>query len=98
MNFPHFCLTLFKLKFCGEIVHQLTVFLISSQKQKKKQKKSKIDLDKQTWKMSNTVLIKEYSDPLLHCASPIAASLFSGIFYNAFFTVNCDWLRGVTVV
>ena len=30
--------------------------------------------------------------------SPIAASLFRRIFYSAFFTVNSDWLRGVTVV
>ena len=46
-----------------------------------------------------TCLSKEvYSDPSLYRASPIAASLFRGIFHNAFFTVNSDWLRGLTVV
>ena len=39
-----------------------------------------------------------YSDPSLYRASPIAASLFRGIFYNAYFSVNSDGLRGLTVV
>ena len=39
-----------------------------------------------------------YSDPSVYRASHIAASLYRGIVCSAFFTVNSDWLRGVTVV
>ena len=35
--------------------------------------------------------------PRYIAASPIGALLFRGIFHSAFFTVNSDWLMGVTV-
>ena len=51
-----------------------------------------------SWSSLEVIIFFKYSDPSLYHALPIAASLFCRIFYSAFFTVNSNWLRGVTVV